>query len=280
MHFPRYWALGTSGEYSCWQWSDFSVEDAKARAEASAAKLAAARSSSSSRLGRYEYGHRLLREPIVEEFALDEIESRAVVTRNSYGALVLNTTSACFVDIDLDENETPVKKPGIFASLFGARKKDESQDREKSTQDRLDTWFSRNPSWGARLYRTRGGFRLLITSHLVDPLAFSTEQIFGELQADPLYCRLCKSQESFRARLTPKPWRIDRVPPSFRWPFFSEKEEACFHAWEVDYRAESEKYATCRFIREIGSTGCVPGLELVIERHDSLTAASTGRILA
>lgn len=280
MHFPRYWALGTSGEYSCWQWSDYSVAEAKARAEAGAAKLAVARSSSSSRHGRYEYGHRLLREPIVEELALDENESRAVITRNSYGALVLNTTSACFVDIDLDENESPVKKPGFFASLFGARGNEESLVREKSSLDRLDTWFSRNSSWGARLYRTKGGFRLLITSRLLDPVASSTEQIFGELQADPLYCRLCKSQESFRARLTPKPWRIDRVPPSCRWPFSSEKEEASFNAWEADYRAESEKYATCRFIREFGSTERVSGLDVVIERHDSMTAASTSRTLA
>ena len=280
MHFPRYWALGTSGEYSCWQWSDSSVADAKARADVSAAKLAAARATAVDRRARYEYGHRPLREPIIEEIHGAESKSRAVITRNSYGALVLNTTEICFVDIDFDDAVDGTKRPGFFAALFGAGKKSSTKSAEERSIEQLDGWFTRNPSWGGRLYRTKGGLRLLITSHLLDPMAATTEQLFGELGADPLYCRLCKSQGSFRARLTPKPWRIDRVPPSQRWPFASTEEEERFKKWEADYRDQSGQYATCRFLKSLGAALATSGTEKVITRHDELTAASSGLALA
>ena len=43
-------------------------------------------------------------------------EAAAVITRNSYGCLVLNTVRAMFVDIDLPE---PKPSGGLFKRLFG-----------------------------------------------------------------------------------------------------------------------------------------------------------------
>ena len=41
--------------------------------------------------------------PIREEIVLEDERSQTVVTRNSYGALCLNTTQAMFVDVDRPE---------------------------------------------------------------------------------------------------------------------------------------------------------------------------------
>ena len=57
------------------------------------------------------------------------------------------------------------------------------------------------PGFGFRIYRTRAGFRLLVTSGTFDPSAAETLALLKEFGSDPLYIRLCKAQECFRARL-------------------------------------------------------------------------------
>ena len=49
----------------------------------------------------YAYAERPLREEIVEELRTPRGEFVGVVTRNSYGSLVLNASQAMFVDVDL-----------------------------------------------------------------------------------------------------------------------------------------------------------------------------------
>jgi len=54
--------------------------------------------------------------------------------------------------------------------------------------------------------------------------------------------RLCRSQESFHARLTPKPWRCRLALPPASFPFSTSQEESKFRAWEANYTWR----ATCR----------------------------------
>src|ERR1051326_229399 len=61
--------------------------------------------------GAYLYGERPLPEPVLRELP------RAIVTRNSYGALVLNTDRMMFVDVD--RKSAPKSAGGFFGSLFG-----------------------------------------------------------------------------------------------------------------------------------------------------------------
>src|SRR5438132_2978565 len=77
-------------------WSNESVEAASQRARDTARKLAFALASGQIERSHYLYGERPLPEPILREFR-DGGDPSAMVTRNSYGALVLNTSKLMFV---------------------------------------------------------------------------------------------------------------------------------------------------------------------------------------
>ena len=67
----------------------------------------------------------------------------------------------------------------------------------------IDRW----PGWGVRVYKTCAGYRGLVTHATFDPTADATLDLMRQFRCDPQYVTLCKRQESFRARLTPKGWR-------------------------------------------------------------------------
>src|SRR5687768_1955116 len=120
MHFPRFWALKTKGEMSCWGWSDAGPEEAADRASHRLQNLAQA-VQAGFRPKRYAYGSSPLREEVLKEFKKEEeAEPHSVITRNAYGCLILNTSHLMFVDIDLPESE--LKPKGFFAGLFGKSK--------------------------------------------------------------------------------------------------------------------------------------------------------------
>ena len=68
-----------------------------------------------------------------------------------------------------------------------------------------------------RLYRTAAGYRLLLPnisgvirrdSYIVEPRNFDWGS-WEHLPVDETYKRLCLQQRVWRARLTPKPWRVE-----------------------------------------------------------------------
>src|SRR5437879_3133747 len=83
-------------------WSNESIEAAGQRARETARKLAAALASGQIERSHYLYGERPLPEPILKEFR-NGAGATALVTRNSYGALVLNTSKLMFIDIDRED---------------------------------------------------------------------------------------------------------------------------------------------------------------------------------
>src|SRR6476619_7197959 len=106
MRFLRHWAkasASTTGpdgrrlEFTCWRGSDRSVEDARAAARSAAEDVAARAAHAAVPPRAYAYGDRPLREEIVRSV---DGERAAVVTRNSFGCLVLNTAGVLFVDVD------------------------------------------------------------------------------------------------------------------------------------------------------------------------------------
>ena len=104
---------------------------------------------------------------------------------------------------------------------------------------------------------------------------------------DPLYMRLCKSQECFRARLNAKPWRISAPILAGHYPFtFSEVHSECEAAREDDtlmakqYDAAVSTYAACHFVEHLGNTSVVPDVAAVIKLHDQMSGALTNLPLA
>ncbi len=144
----------------------------------------------------------------------------------------------------------------------------------------MERWSWDHPSWGIRVYRTAGGLRLAITHQRYDvERGFDSSAISG-LAVDPLYLRLCSAQKSYRARLTPKPWRLGVSVPQCSWPFETSKQKDRFDVWEKEYVALSEKFAVCELVKTLGNSSVLPEFSPLIALHDRLTKAESGLPLA
>jgi hypothetical protein len=267
MNFPPFWARGVSGDFFCWRWSSNSVAEAQSLADQAAQQLAE----------RFEHGgfppkgggyypNRPFREPVLQEIKTDAGETAAVITRNSYGCLVLNTARVMFVDVDLSEP----KPAGLFQKLFG-KPAAVAAVTQASAIAKVENWTRNNPDWGWRIYRTRAGLRLLATHALFDPEAAASDGVFDELGADPLYRQLCRTQKCYRARLTPKPWRCGIRAKPERWPFLDAHAEKHFQKWEAQYQSFAASWATCGFVKKIGSGEVHPAVQPILAIHDQMT---------
>lgn len=216
MKIPRFWAKGQSdmqtcnpgtGEqmsFSCWGWSDASQNEAEAMAE-ERTKAVVAMIQAGKKPDSYLYSDKPLREEILEEWKKSDGSTSVAITRNPMGCLVMNTTTIMFVDVDIPESESP----GLFGLLFGKKKPDPSEQKEGEAIGKVRNMVKLDSRCGVRIYRTRGGLRYLLTHSHTDPSAAATLGAMQALGTDPLYVKLCRVQECFRARLTPKPWRCD-----------------------------------------------------------------------
>lgn len=219
-------------------------------------------------LVRYTYGSdRPVREPIVQEFHDDRGERVAVITRNAYGALVLNTARVAIIDVDLPP------QVGIVGRLFGKRSKgaDEVRDGIRAAAE--------SGGVGGALYRTPAGFRFLVTTELVDPTTPRSDELLGRFGSDPKYRALCRVQRSFRARLTAKPWRCGMVAPPVEWPFRDAAHEARFRAWLERYERAAQPFAACERLGEVGRKGVLPEAAAIVAEHDR-RACRSGAALA
>ena len=140
MRIPAYWAKGTAEEaapgdgmrsFSCWRSSDTSQSDAQESALAAAKRILRARLSGQ-RLDRYGYGSVPLREEVIQQFADAGGQNTAAVTRNAYGALVLNTARVMFVDIDFPEAAPGTELRRLVGSLFGRKQPSADEQNEQS----------------------------------------------------------------------------------------------------------------------------------------------------
>jgi len=276
MKFYRYWARGEATvhdgdrEYKVQAHggSNEGLEAALQRANEIAARTANALEQNTP-LGRYGYADRVLREEIVQEFQ-DDVSTSAIITRNSYGALVLNASRVMFVDVDYP-NSNPGNLVRALWNIVRGKPVPATVDRDKQILERFDQVVKARASLGLRIYRTAGGYRLLVTSHTFDPASKEANELLAAFGCDPLYVKLCKVQECFRARLSAKPWRCGLPIPPARFPWVSPDHEARFRKWEEDYHATANKFATCEFVGSIGSAGIVDEVQPILATHDRLT---------
>lgn len=277
MNFPRFWARGEWGNFICWRWSSNSVAEAKALAAEAAQKLAERYEAGTldRRCGTY-YPDRPFREPVLQEIKDSAGETAAVITRNSYGCLVLNTARVMFVDVDFPERRV---FSGFFARLFG-KGSPETSDPLVAAMARVESWTLAHSEWGWRAYRTRAGLRLLCTQGLHDADGPQTGEVFLALGADELYSKLCKNQKCFRARLTPKPWRCGFTRKPARWPWETSDAEQRFHQWDAEYRKQSEGWATCKFLRQIGNPAIHTEIKAILHIHDEMCRVDSSLELA
>ena len=242
MRIPKFWARAKSGQFEAPGWSFTSLDEAKKVAVERAKLLEEVLSGSKSPEGRYLYGDRPVREPVIQTIG-DPAKPEALITRNSYGALCLNTEDVAFVDVDNGD-----------------------LNRIKAAQ-------AKQPSWALRVYRTKAGMRVVAMHRRLSPASPEAAELFKTLGADPLYIKLCELQQSFRARLTPKPWRmgLNRLPGSFPWRDGSV--EARVNKWVKEYDDERAGWAVCELAGEFGRPSGDETIARIVKLHDQWVLA-------
>ncbi|HEX5995286.1 MAG TPA: hypothetical protein VFY84_09120 [Jiangellales bacterium] len=289
MRIPRFWAVvegsdtGPRGERlfrRAWGWSMSSVADARAVA-AEQLRNALASIRSGTKVGGY-YPRAPLREPILDELVI-EGEQALVVTRNRYGAEVLNTDRILIADVDLPELEKRAGGDLLRRLLRRSAPAPDPAAEPAPVVERLGTlanWADANPGLGVVVYRTASGLRVFVTG-IVDPASSAQgHDILTELGADPIYRELCRTHGTFRARLTPKPWRLPRMrAPLGRWPYEEGWAERRYQEWLTRYETAALGYAVCR---RLLSRGPAPStLEAqIIQLHDDRTRVQAALPLA
>ncbi len=245
-------------------WSDVSEEDARAHARTRWRRILSRISGGQEREDDYSVA---VREPIVSEL---EGPLRAVITRNRYGARVLNCERLCFIDID---------KPRV-GSLFGGisslwrRLRGLPYDSEGRLLERVRT-VAESAGLRLRVYRTHSGWRIVVLNRTYDPASDECDQLFRSFPgADRLYRELCRKQDCFRARLSPKPWRIkatgfpDRTyPRGFPWADTAAK--AAARDWVARYEETCAGRKVCDRVGEFGSRAPLREILAVMEVHDA-----------
>jgi hypothetical protein len=281
LQVPRHWAkadgsvTGPRGKFyrlAIWGWSNESAADALAAAHRRLAEVSA-RLAKGEEGGKYAYGTRPLREEIIRSLGAPGEPDEAVVTRNAYGALVLNTAQVPFIDVDSPEAKAP-----WWSRLPFARRKPVTAHDE--TLARIRAACERRRRHAFRIYRTHSGFRVLVTDLVLDPRSAAAQDLLSDFAADEAFQRLCKLQGSFRARLTPKPWRMNLPRPPGQFPREAPEVWGAFAQWLAQYEAASEGYATCRFLETAGAGRPANESRAIVEEHDRVTRAGVELPLA
>lgn len=246
---------------TAWPWSRGKADKALA---AALSRLAASSRRCQRRKGEFNgpyYGTSYNPEEIIASTDV----SHAVITRNHYGSLIVNASRALFIDIDV----APIGRISRWMNSFRGR----YRGRWHKMLEDLRTVLSSERDEGFRIYRTAAGFRVLATTSEFEPGSPRSERLMHAVGADPTFVNLCQLQGSFRARLTPKPWRCDATKPPNAFPRKSASDQERFAEWLADYQCACQNRATCRYLGCVGSERVHERVALVVELHDRETKA-------
>lgn len=196
----------------------------------------------------------------IREEPLLWIEDRDVVTRNRYGAEVLNSTSCIFVDID-----EPVFRIWQFFRRIRSR-----EEKKQAILEFVERRIEKPDlkGLGIRAYETHSGVRLIIEGKALDPRSKEAKSLLRSFHADRLYSALCRKQNCYRARLTPKPHRIKLKPIRLSYPY-EENDKNRIDEWIKEYDFKSQAFSTCRLVKTVGSHFASP----LVRYHDERTRA-------
>lgn len=312
MIVPEYWAEAkvhhNNGKQKItiqrFGWSDISQEDAQQEAQARAEDA----------LNRWLKGEKVTAKELKVNYngaegvpIREQVISRhddIVITRNSYGALCLNTPDIAFADIDFYQHPF-LSKFNFFREhwilillcvvlivsvsiglttynfdlfwialiitmiAFFLEANLSHEHRYYILLRKLEQFSQQHPDWGFRLYETPAGLRVLFTHQTFSPESPEIKKFFSLFRIDPLYALMCKNQQCFRARLTPKPWRIamKSIHPRGKWPINCQR-QAIRQVWIDEYQQKAKDYAACRFIKSFGNKHIMNKVIKVVELHD------------
>lgn len=267
MKIPRYWVAIEADVFVDGQRQPSRFLGSSEHSEAEAREQAAMRVSQvqariNSNDGRRAEDYEVaIREEIVEE-----LRSDAVVTRNRYGAEVLNCARLVMIDVDRAPD------PGFWRSLFG---RDKRTPKQRMFDHIRAAAVSMDQRLGYRIYETHNGYRVIVTGRDMAPTDATVKAMFKAMNCDPLYAMLCRKQDCYRARLTPKPSRIKQPSIRLRFPYEPALSEALTE-WLPQYQGRRTRYAVCKLVEVIGHDDP----DRIVRYHDERTGCFTELPLA
>ena len=246
---------------TCYGGSNVSEEEARSRAKDKAEKIRRKIAGERNVFDRYEAE--------IREEILQMVDDHSAITRNRYGAQVLNAEKLMILDID-----KPKSTGGGLGGLF--KKKDTRSPKEQIFEMVRNLAASaKYKGYGFRTYETFQGARVIVLGGSFDPRSSESKNMMDEFNCDPLYTTLCNKQGCFRARLTPKPYRMKMKPYKINFP--REGMDPEFQRWLSDYEVESRNYSVCKFIEQVGASHYV---DKVVQIHDEITGVGYPQRLA
>lgn len=184
-----------------------------------------------------------------EEMKIEDINRDEVdwyISTNYYGASVLNTPHVFIADVDTCED--------IIGNIFS----------KKMTKNGYLVFFKKNfintGRGDFRVYETAAGFRIFRVDVQMDPTGEESQQLMKDMKSDVLYASCCVSQATYRARLSPKPSRINMCDPA---------SGAGFDAWFDEYYKRIRNFAVCDLIISQENEISDEGIKTVILEHDN-----------
>ena len=249
---------GEEKEVTCYGGSNTSIEEARLRAKEKIERLQRKINRDKQVLADYEVE--------IREEILQTIDDKSIITRNRYGAQVLNAENLMFLDID--------KPKTSFAGLF--KKNNPQQDKVKIFD--MIRKLATSPKYSAlgfRIYETFQGARVIVLGRDFSVRDRDTIAMMNEFNCDALYVAICRKQVCFRARLTPKPYRMKMQAYKVQYP--RDGDDPAFQNWLKEYEYQSRNFSSCKFIEQVGASYSTPE---AVQIHDDVTGTRINLPLA
>ncbi len=215
--------------------------------------------------------HRILERESKEDYEVpikehvDEIlDENNIVTICRYGAKVLNTNQYTILDLD----DYPVDFMDLFKPL-----------RKLPKKERIVAKFlqrvKKHPELGEdfRIYETCKGIRVIGKQYL-DPSKGNFQSLMRKIAVDWIYIAMSKKQNCYRARLTPKPYRMRFRTIKIKSPLDCASEN--YKAWTGEYAQASESFSVVKLVTTLGRDF---SSDSVVRFHDKMCNEASGRKL-
>ncbi len=201
----------------------------------------------------------------IKEHVAEEFDRNNIVTVCRYGAKILNTTDYTILDLDTYAFD--------FWDLFKAIRKLPKKERivAKFLQRR-----KKYPEIGNdfRIYETAKGIRIIGKKYIA-PDTRNYQTLMRKFAVDDIYVLMSKRQDCYRARLTPKPYRMKINTIKIRTPLDCETQD--YRNWSEQYENASQNYCVVKHITSIGKDF---SSDPIIAFHDTICGAHRERKLA